>query len=172
MSNTENSNYKVAHRALVNLAEGNYKSQEDAYRYVIVFADKFWFKNYTPSFDEFFDNEVYLKRVGYLVDFLSKFPHVTTKRKKKLKRELSNLKSLIVDTGYPNLHIKSVINKNEFNSDLKEDTKPTFYNEDKPDRFSYDEVAEKWGLYKGLHASILKELLNMQRRENLNKMNT
>lgn len=144
---------KAAHRALVKLARGEYSSQARAYQLVLIFARNFWEREYTPSIEEFQGDLLGLKRAGYLVDFLSAFPHVPSPRKRSIKLYLKNFQT-------PRKLSRST--QGELGQFV-------FYKGDTPDGLSFDEIAERWGLAMGLHASKLAQLLDMQRRANLKK---
>ncbi|WP_145999078.1 hypothetical protein [Oceanicoccus sp. KOV_DT_Chl] len=148
--NENDSKQNSAHQALNHLVHESYRSKKDAYESVLVFARHFCDGAYEPNFKEYSDDALSLRRVGYLVDFLTRFLDVEKSRKAQLRSELSSVKLLLERRG-------------ELSNDGKR-SKVSFFKGDKSQALSVDLLAQTWGLEAGLHPSQVPELLDMQRR--------
>jgi hypothetical protein len=149
MNNSDRKQYS-AHQALNHLVYETYKSKKEAYKSVLVFARHFSEGSYEPDFKEYSEDTVSLRRVGYLVDFLTRFLNVEKSRKVQLRSQLHTAKHLLETTA-------------EMNSPQR-NLKVSFFKGDKPQPLSVDSLAQTWGLEAGLHPSQSPELLDMQRR--------
>ncbi len=70
-----------AHQALNYLIYEKYHAQKEAYKSVLVFARHLSEGVFEPNFKDYSDDVASLRRVGYLVDLLTRFLNVEKSRK-------------------------------------------------------------------------------------------
>lgn len=122
------------------VCEFNGLTREQAAYYLLLIAEAFLKKNFTPALDKL--QNVALRRGAYLVDFYTSFYPIDEARKKQFQKQLDTLRQQLTP---PN-------------------SRPPFYPGDMP---GFDEVADFWGLSNGMRPAKVPGLLDLQRRVNL-----
>ena len=150
---SSNVNQTSVNEALNRLVCGEYETKAEAHAFIFLFAQSLLeepslFEDcLNTSFEKYKSDELSLRRVGYLFDFLTRFLAQEKTRKLRLREQIKNVKLSLAN-------IEGTKKKSTY----------CFYENETPNPLSIDELANIWGLEAGIHASKLKELLDLQRR--------
>lgn len=108
-----------------------------------------WFKGFTPNLEPVVESE--LPRAAYFIDFLTQNPVVDSERRKELNAALEFAVSRLS------------------NAPKENETLESFIKGEPQKKKNRDQLAAKWHLGKGMPFGKVPELLNLQRRANLQK---